>query len=178
MEQDIRDLFKQDESKKELPQDHREEFLEKLNRLKRKKESKINFNYLYKIAAVILLFVSVGYFAINRSGSNPKIVEETNLETQIKEVEKKYLASIDEEWQNFLTITDDEKLVKRYEKKLEELNIDYQEMSTEFKKDTKNILVIEALVENLQTRLQLLKDIQEHINLLNQKTEQHETISI
>lgn len=175
MAQDIRDFFKQEDHKKELPENHREEFLEKLNSFEKNKEPKVSYSYLYKMVATILIFVAAGYFAVNGLGSGPKIAEETAIETQIKEVEKKYLASIDEEWHKFVAVADDEKLVKRYEEKLEDLNADYQEIAKKFKKDNNNILTIEALVENLQTRLQLLKDIQEHINLLNQKNEQHET---
>ena len=33
------------------------------------------------------------------------------------------------------------------------------------------MIVIEALIENLKTRLQLLQDIQQHINLLNKEHE-------
>ena len=61
-----------------------------------------------------------------------------------------------------------------FKEKLTDLDNDYQEISRSFKNDSNNILVIESLVENLQTRLQLLKDIQVHINILNQKTEQNE----
>ena len=93
---------------------------------------------------------------------------------QIEAVEAKYLEDIEEEWENFVAIADDAILVERFRKKLNALDADYHDISIQFKQDSNNILVIESLVENLQTRLQLLKDIQNHIKILNQINEQHE----
>jgi hypothetical protein len=67
-------------------------------------------------------------------------------------------------------MANDEKLVDRFRNKLADLELDYQEITLQFKADRNNIEVIESLIENLKERLQLLKDIQEHINILNQKT--------
>ena len=60
-------------------------------------------------------------------------------------------------------------MVDRFRNKLADLELDYQEITLQFKADRNNIEVIESLIENLKERLQLLKDIQEHINILNQK---------
>ncbi|WP_040282681.1 hypothetical protein [Psychroserpens damuponensis] len=176
----IRDLFKDDEAiKKRLPNNHRQEFYEQLKASRPRRESKLNSNYLIKIAAIITLFValSITVFVTVDNTSN-QIVEEPSMKTQIEGIEKQYLASIDKEWQNFIQSTTDQKLVKRYRDKLDNLDRDYKEISLQFKADNTNILVIESLVENLQTRLQLLKDIQAHINVLNQKNEQNEAINI
>jgi len=175
MEQDIRDFFENEEMGKELPKSHRDEFLQKLEALKKDEKPKPNYGYLYRIAAALIVFVSVGYFALNGFDNTSESVTESPIEIQLKTVEKKYLASIHQEWQNFLSIAKDEKLIGRYKEKLKELDGDYQQISMEFKKDTNNTLIIEALIENLQTRLTLLKDIQDHINVLNQKNEQYET---
>ena len=64
--------------------------------------------------------------------------------------------------------------MERFKVRLNELDKDYQEISSQFNQDSNNIAVIESLVENLQTRLKLLKDIQEHIKILNQNNEQNE----
>ena len=93
---------------------------------------------------------------------------------QVEAVEAEYLKEINAEWKNFIAIADDEMLVDRFKKKLDELDNDYKILSKQCKSDANNIQVVEALVENLQTRLQILKDIQEHINILNQKNEQNE----
>lgn len=169
MKQDIRDLFKEEDSLKSLPKNHRTEFLEKLQRQPSKK--KTSFSWL-RIAAVLLVALTIGFSIFY---SKPDTEEVSPMVAQIEAVEAEYLQNIEIEWQNFLAIAEDEVLVERFRKKLDELDADYQDISIQFKEDSNNILVIEALVDNLQTRLQILKDIQKHIKILNQKNEQHES---
>ena len=178
MQKDIRNLFKDDDdSFKKLPKSHRTEFLEKLKASKTASTKRFNYNIIYKTAAMLAIFFVIGFVVFNQfSKESNYVVEESAIELQIKDIEQQYLASIEIEWQSFLSITKDEYLIKRFEKRLNDLDKDYQEISVEFKKDTNNISVIEALVENLQTRLQLLKDIQEHIKILNQENKHETTI--
>lgn len=178
MELDIRNLFKdEDASNKKLPEAHRNEFLEKLKASKNQTTKRTDYAFIYKIAAALVLFVAIGFVVYQQvNKSNVEVVETITIEAQIKNIETQYLASIDAEWQNFIALTEDENLVKRYQKKLNDLDKDYREMSTKFNSDSNNILLIEALVENLQTRLQFLKDIQAHIKILNQNNESHETV--
>jgi CHASE3 domain sensor protein len=171
MKQDIRDLFKNEdeENLKQLPDNHRAEFLEKL---KKPEESKRKTFVWLSIAAVLLIAFTIGFNVFNSD------IEEDNTATpiiaQIETIEAEYLANIETEWQSFIALANDENLVKRFRKKLDELDEDYKEISIEFKEDSNNIMVIEALVDNLQTRLQILKDIQKHIKILNQTNEHHE----
>ncbi|WP_299334319.1 hypothetical protein [uncultured Psychroserpens sp.] len=180
MKQDIRDFFKdEDASGKRLPDSHRQEFYEKLKASRPRRESKLSTNYMFKVAAIVILFVALAFtiFKTTENVTN-QVVEEAPIETQIELIEQQYLANIDKEWQSFISIANDDKLVKRYRAKLDDLDKDYKDISKQFKADNNNIMVIEALVENLQTRLQLLKDIQEHIKSLNQQNEHYETINI
>jgi len=178
MEQDIRKLFETKvETVKKLPVSHREEFHKKLKTSKPERKQKKGIQSIFKYAAAILLFVALSYVSFNVLKEEP-IIKESALELQLKEVEKQYLENIEKEWQSFIALTNDEKLVERYEKELNELNADYQIISEEFKANNNNISIIESIVNNLQTRLQLLRDIQEHIKLLNQKTKSYETIII
>jgi len=179
MKQDIRNLFRDEEtSGKPLPDNHRQEFYEQLKASRPRRSSKLNTSYLFKVAAMVVLFVAMAFIMFNKADNISDEVVTTPVETQIDIIERQYLASIDEEWNNFINVTNDERLIKRYRDKLDDLDTDYQEISKQFKVDTNNIQVIESLVDNLKTRLQLLKDIQEHIKLLNQKNEQYETINI
>jgi len=176
MKRDIRTLFKEENlENKKLPENHRAAFLNKLKASKTEKIKPKNKFLVYKIAASILLFVSLGYF-INKAFDTESVIETSQLVEQIETVEKQYLNEIDKEWQSFLALTKDKKLVSRYEKKLASLDESYKSISKSFKTDTNNILVIEDLIENLKTRLKLLKDIQEHIKLLNQKNDNYETV--
>ncbi|TCK66776.1 hypothetical protein DFQ05_2050 [Winogradskyella wandonensis] len=165
MKRDIRELFKNEveDTKHELPRNHREEFLAKLNSEKSNESNKSNYLFL-RIAAVVVIALTVGFFTLQKPEA-----EENPLVAQVAQVEKEYLANIETEWQNFKAIATDSVLVKRYEKRLLDLDEDYKEISIAFKNDTNNIAVVEMLIQNLQTRLQLLKDIQEHIKILNQK---------
>ncbi|MCK0110191.1 hypothetical protein MWU58_12860 [Flavobacteriaceae bacterium S0825] len=178
MEQDIRKLFKTEmEADKKLPVSHRDEFQKKLKDYKLKRSQKNSIQSVFKYAAAIILFVALGYVSLNKL-TQESIIKESALELQIKEVEQQYLENIEKEWQSFKALTDDKKLVERYKKELDDLNRDYQFISEQFKADSNNILIIESIVKNLQTRLRLLKDIQEHIKLLNQKNGYYETIQI
>ncbi|WP_299892163.1 hypothetical protein [uncultured Lacinutrix sp.] len=175
MKRDIRALFKgEDLVSKTLPKHHREDFLKKLKENKAEKIIPKKQYMVYKVAASILLFTSLSYF-INKAFNTESRLETSQIVEQIETVERQYLIEIDKEWNSFLALTNDKKLVSRYEKKLADLDENYKLISTSFKTDTNNILVIEDLIENLKTRLQLLKDIQQHIKLLNQKNENYET---
>lgn len=173
MKRDIRELFKTEDEvvKNKLPQNHRQEFLDKLKSNAPNKSKKTNHLNWLKIAAVLVLLLTVGFGIFNTKNTEER---PSPLIAQIESVEKEYLENIHAEWQKFIKLTDDENLVKRYEKRLTSLDNDYQEISNSFKNDPNNILVVESLITNLQTRLQLLKDIQEHIKILNQKNEHNE----
>ena len=88
------------------------------------------------------------------------------------------MVSINKEWNSFLILAKDENLISRYKKRLDDLDLDYREISKQYDDDTSDILIIEALVENLQTRVDLLKDIQKHITLLNQQNEHYENTTL
>lgn len=175
MKQDIRDLFKNSHiERKELPGEHREEFYQKLKASRPRRQSKLNSSYLWKVAIIIILFVAFTLTIFKTSDRISNQVVETPIEMQFDIIEKQYLAYIDREWDSFVSMADDERLVKRYKSKLENLSQDYLQLNQQLKGDPNNILLIEALVENLKSRLGLLKDIQNHIQIINQNNEQNE----
>ena len=176
MKRDIRDLFKGDEyESKSLPDGHREEFFSKLKASQPHKQRRTNYGDVIKVAASLLLFFAVTFVVIKTVGEAPsELAEGSAIERQVQDLEKKYLASINEEWNSFISLTKDDQLIDRYERKLEELDQRYKAITVKFKNDPNDIIVLEELVDNLKTRLQLLKDIQTHIKLINQTNEQHE----
>lgn len=167
MKQDIRDLFNEEEGLKKLPENHRVEFLNKLKQ--QSKQKKPRYKWL-KFAAVAIIALTVGFSLFYKE----PVAEKSPMIAQIEAVEAQYLKEIHNEWENFIAIAEDEVLVARYKKRLSELDKDYQQISIQFKNDANNLLVIESLIDNLQTRLTLLKDIQQHIKILNQNNEQNE----
>ena len=167
MKQDIRDFFKDEADLKTPPTNHRDEFLDKLKKQNQSKKPSLKW---LKIAAVFIVALTVGLSVFYKK----KTENVSPIIAQIEAVEAEYLKEINAEWENFVTIANDEILVARFKKRLDALDRDYQSISKQFKSDANNIVIVEALVDNLQTRLQILKDIQEHIKILNQKNEQHE----
>ena len=162
MKRDIRTLFREDLKAKNLPKSHRDEFAAKLNNRPNKEKSSVLW---LKIAGMLVLFFSIGFGFLFTS----KPEKSTSILAQIENIEAEYLEDIEAEWSSFIKIADDKRLVQRYKSKMNDLQLDYENISIQFKQEPNNIQVLEALIENLQTRLKLLKDIQAHIKLLNQK---------
>ena len=169
MEHDIRNLFKKDEiSEVEIPPFHKEEFIKKLNSSKQN-----NYNVAISVA-VIIVFMMVLLFPKNDTSKENK----TLIQTQIATFEKEYLTNINNEWQQFVAISNDSILIKKYEIKLKDFDTDYKKITENLKSNPNNINVIEALINNLQRRLELIKNIKKHIKELNQKNISNETIYI
>ena len=171
MKRDIREIFNNDElPKKKLPDFHKDEFLEKLEVFNKKESSKPAFK-IWKIAVSIALIFSVGYYLMDLKTEN-----NSTLFAQVKQIEKEYLQNIDAEWNTFVKQTTDKKLIEKYKEKLLSLDINYKEVSVQFEKNPNSINILESLINNLQSRLQLIKDIKEHLKELNQKNTSNETI--
>lgn len=172
MEQDLRKLFETDEfPTKKLPENHVEEFAQKLQQQTPKKKSPLLF--IARIAASIAILITVGYFVLTSTEEQP-----TTLQKQVAEIEKTYLKQIDQEWETFVNTANDPELVTYYEDRLNRLKDDYDTISEQFNKEPNSILILEELISNLQKRLELLKNIQEHIQEINKKKKRYETIII
>lgn len=167
MKQDIRELFGMEEDLKTLPDNHRAEFLDKLNQQKQSKNKRYTW---IRAVAVVVVALTIGFalYPIQPTENISPFI------AQVEAVEAEYLEEIKTEWQNFVAIADDEVLVERFRKKLDELDADYKNISIQFRANPNNIEIVELLIDNLQTRSQILKNIQEHIKILNQNNEQYE----
>jgi hypothetical protein len=175
MEHSIRNLFgKNEEPKRELPENHREEFLEKLKEGTPKNTKAKSFFFL-KIASSIAFIICCTYFYL----SGTSVVQQTaktQIQIQMEMFEKEYLTNIDKEWNSFIKVANDTVLVKRYQEKLKESDLEYQKITINFKEYPNNINVLQSLIYNLQERLELIKNIQEHLKELHQKNTSNETI--
>lgn len=169
MKRDIRELFKtNEEDKMSLPDGHRVEFLDKLEVQGKDKKSR---GLWLRVAAVIAFGLTVGFSLLYK---DPIKTATSPIVAQIEQVEAEYLKDIETEWNEFVSLTDDAHLIERFRNRLDDLDTDYNELSKAFLDNTNDIITVEALVNNLKTRLQILKDIQEHIKILNQKSEPYE----
>ena len=126
-----------------------------------------------RIAASIAILLTVGYFVLTSSEDQP-----TALQKQVAEIEESYLKQINQEWKTFVKTTNDTELVQYYKDRLDRLKEDYDEISEQFNKEPNSILILEELIANLQKRLELLKNIQEHIQEINKEKKRYETIVI
>lgn len=177
MKRDIREIFKNKQlPKKKLPNLHEDEFLRKLENFNKNEKPKPKpILQIFKIAVSIVLILFVGYYFLNIKINSKN---ESRTLAQVQQIEREYLKHIKTEWNNFIKLTNDKNLIKKYEEKLTNLDLSYQEISNQYITDKNNIIVIRALIENLKNRLELLEDIQQHINLLNKKNNQYENSTI
>lgn len=175
MKHDIRDLFKKDEvSIKELPKNHQKDFLMKLNQIGLKPIRKKPFFFL-KITAAVFLLIACTYFYLDHN-SDVQITPKTEIQFQVEFFEKEYLSNINEEWEIFVVVARDTVLINKYKIRLKVSKIDYNKITKQLKEEPNSIYVLQSLINNLQTRLQLVKDIKAHVQELNQKNTTNETI--
>lgn len=187
MGQDLRDLFKEERKQKfSLKQGHEARFLKKLDdSLPVKKKSSIQ---LWYVAASVIVLVGIGLFGYLQSQKDDSIpttiVEKGNLKENadfsfgdlspdLKKVENYYVANINLELSK-LEISDKNKgLVDSFMDRLSELNLEYKELNKELIELGPNDQTINALIENLQLRLQLLQKLKKKLNQLkSSKNEQ------
>ena len=185
MAKDIKELMEHDSEKQfsELPKGHRKRFEELLDKeLPQKKEEK-PFR-LWKIAATIAIIFGIGITVYMNEGDT---VEETVVDTQqkkenseaskitlgdispdLKKVEQYYVANINLELADIELTEANKKLLDGYMNRLSELNDAYQELTLELNEVGPNNQTIEALINNLQLRLQLLYRLKEKIKELKE----------
>lgn len=192
MGQDLRKLFSEERKVKkfQLKQDHEHRFLERLKK-ELPKQKRSGFFFL-KIAAAVLVLVSIGIFVYKVYGPQGTIpdtivdkdnkVEDNNgislgdLSPDLKKVENYYVANINLELSKLEVSEDNKVMVNDFMDRLSELNLEYKQLNTELNQIGPNDQTITALIKNLQLRLQLLRKLKEKLNeLKSSKNEQVET---
>ena len=194
MARDLRKLF--EEEKKEerfvMNEGHEKRFMELLGK-ELPKQKKPSF-FMLKIAAAILVLVSIGtVFFMSWEDSNIKttIVDNNpgvearpgislgDLSPDLKKVENYYVANINLELSKLNISGDYKELVDSYMERLTELNVEYKKLNKELNQVGPNDQTISALIKNLQLRLQLLQKLKEKLNeVQSSKNEQYETNAI
>ncbi|MBT8184740.1 MAG: hypothetical protein KJN76_07855 [Eudoraea sp.] len=190
MAQDLRELFKKEKEKKfEMKEGHEQRF-EKL--LESSFPEKRNFIYpVLKVAATVLVLLSIGFFTYQRFGKNDiiktTVVDKDNgvvqesgislgdLSPDLKKVENYYVANINLELSQ-LEISDTNKvLVDQFMERLAELNEEYKRLTKELNEIGPNDQTINALIKNLQLRLQMLQKLKSKLNEL--KSSENEQVT-
>lgn len=194
MARDLRKLFEEEQKEEQfvMNEDHEKRFMELLEK-ELPKEKKSSF-FILKIAAAILVLVSVGtVFFMSREDSsikttvvdkNPGVEVKTgislgDLSPDLKKVENYYVANINLELSKLNVSGDNKELVDSYLERLAELNIEYKNLNKELNQVGPNDQTISALIKNLQLRLQLLQKLKEKLNeVQSSKNEQYETNAV
>lgn len=179
MARDIRELFKDDNIKNErMPKNHQERFLEKLDEALPVAQRSA-FNWM-KIAAsvVVLLGLSFGAFKYFKSSIvdlPATVVTADTFETKtlgdvspgLKKVEDYYLASINFELSKMKYTPETKELFDGYLAQIDELDKEYKRLSVELTESGPSELTVNALIDNLKFRLNLLYRLRAQLKQLN-----------
>lgn len=198
MGQDIREMFKNEDSqeKGKLIKGHQKRFEARLE--KELPSSASGNKYLFwKIAAVLVVIFGVGFFFLNSSGnqidsnqvvdtpvqeqSADEIPEErfqlSDISPEFKKIENYYLAGINMELAKLEINNDNKALIDAFMLELQELDKEYQRLNVELNETGPNEQSIEAMVSNLQLRLELLRKLKIKLNeLKNTKKNNYENL--
>ncbi|NQY30921.1 MAG: hypothetical protein HRT69_15815 [Flavobacteriaceae bacterium] len=176
MAQDIKKLLKQEVIKKEMPKGHELRFVEKLDtNFPQNHSSKPS--WLNMAASIILLlgvsYGSYNYFTPTKSNNdieNTSIVVTKTLSDvspNLKKVEEYYLASINLELSKMKYTSETKALFEDYLKRLDDLNKEYERLNIELTESGPNEFTINALIDNLKFRLNLLYRLKNQLKNLN-----------
>ncbi len=188
MQQDIREKLKDYKGENiELSNKHSNKFEALLQQeLHPKKTKKHTFRWL-SIAASIVLLVSLGikFYPTENiepilidtdTNSTPKEITLGNISPEFKTIETYYTNSINLEISQLDLSEENKDIVDGYLVKLAELTKEYKSLTKELNTKGVNDATIDALIRNLQLRLQLLQRLKKQLNdLKNLNTKQNET---
>jgi len=186
---DIRNLFEnepKDETAK-MSKGHEARFLKKLeNELPKKRRSPNRFGFLNIAASVIVLLgLSYGAYQFLQSPNEsiePIEIVNTDIKTlgdvspDLKKVEDYYLASINLELSKVQLTSENKELFDGYVKRLKELNDEYNKLTIELNDNGPNEDTLDALIENLKYRLNLVMRLKEKLAEFNNDSFTQESI--
>ena len=180
MAQDIRELFKKEQktTQETMPKNHQDRFLEKLDAALPVKK-KPNFDWIQIAASVVVIFgLSFGafkYFNTEVPVSNNQVATTKPVETKtlgdispgLKKVEDYYLASINLELSKISYTPETKDVFDGYLEQLDVLKKEYEKLTIELTENGPSELTVNALIDNLKYRLNLLYRLREQVKELN-----------
>lgn len=191
MSQDLRDLFKKDnsESLTKMKSGHEERFLEKLD--EELPKTKKPFSQFWKVAASVMVLLGVGLYFFTKGEIEPsgtKMVDTDvptkevkkfslgDLSPDLRKVEDYYVSTINFELSKLELTEENQGLVDSYLEQLSELDEEYEKLNIELNEIGPNDQTINALVKNLQLRLQLLQKLKIKLNELKSSENEQDNI--
>ncbi|MBC2846080.1 hypothetical protein [Winogradskyella flava] len=190
MAQDLRNLFKEDSKEQhiKMSQGHEARFLERLDEALPKKKRPNRFFFLNIAASVVILLgLSFGaYKMLNKPTIDipEKNVAETtedlktlgDVSPDLKKVEDYYLASINLELSKVQLTPENKELFDGYVQRLKELNEEYDKLTLELNDNGPNEETLDALIDNLKLRLNLVMRLKEKLQEFNDESFKEESI--
>ena len=185
MEQDLRNLFEKDSNAQnaKMSQGHEARFLSKLDDELPQETKASRFSFLNIAASVVVILgLSFGaYQFLNNSGGDiPEGTEIVNggeskkdiksmgeVVPDLKRVEDYYLASINLELSKVQMTPENKDLVDGYIQRLKELNDEYDNLILELNENGPNEATLDALIDNLKFRLNLVMRLKEKLQEFN-----------
>ena len=196
MGQDIREMFRNEEhiSTEKLNKGHQKRFEARLEKALPVQKKRSNYYQVLQIAAIIVVALGVGaFFYFNNNGipvqDNNQIVdtpveEKTSEETtpeneyrlsdvspEFKKIEDYYMASVNIQIANLNMTPENKELIDAFMNKLETLDEEYIALNAEIQETGVNEETVEAMIANLQLRLDLLKKLKTKLNEIQQSKE-------
>ena len=179
MAQDIRKLFENEPKVENLkmPKGHEARFLDKLNEELPQQPKRSLFTFL-NVAASVVLLIGLTFGAYQFLGTddpvdsdNQEIVQEESplgkLSPQLKKVEDYYLANINLELSKMEVTPENKELFDGYLSRLQELNDEYEVLTKELEESGPTEHIINASIDNLKLRLNLMYRLKEKLNEIN-----------
>jgi len=184
MPKDIRDILKEAQSNsRELKKGHRVRFEERLTELHTLK--KRNYFFL-KVAASVAIIFSIGYFSlfnksddIEQQTGTPQITNLSSISPEMKQIEDYYVTAINYEMASIESTSESKVILDAYLKKISDLSDAYAKLNSDLIEKGINEKTINALIDNLQLRLQILLELKDIINEMKaSKSIENETTTI
>lgn len=179
MAQDLRNLFNEapKDQHVKMSEGHDARFLQKLEDELPKQKSSNRFSFLNIAASVVLLLgLSYGAYQFFQSPIKPIEVVDTkpdiktlgDVSPDFKKVEDYYLASINLELSKVQLTPENKELFDGYVQRLKELNEEYDALTIELNDNGPNEETLDALIENLKFRLNLVMRLKEKLQEFNE----------
>ena len=180
MPRDIREILKEATGDElGLPKDHKQRFEQRLEVLHKKKKG-TSFFFL-KIAASFVVMIGLGYAILNGNAPSDAIAKEDNqtatfsslgtISPEMQKVENYYLSAINFELASLEKTPENQQLLDDYLEKIGKLDEYYKRLNESLATEGINEKTINALITNLQLRLQLLLQLKDQLNELQTRND-------